>query len=50
MAEVLHLLKDRDFQKKLLPVRDKNLKIFSTVERIKYIEYWKMQVQERDAL
>lgn len=50
MTEVLHLLKDRDFQKKLLPVRDKNLKIFSTVERIKYIEYWKMQVQEREAL
>ncbi|WGQ13787.1 TIR domain-containing protein [Sphingobacterium faecium] len=50
MTEVLHLLKDRDFQKKLLPVRDTNLKIFSTVERIKYIEYWKLQVQEREAL
>ncbi len=50
MTEVLHLLKDRDFQKKLLPVRDKNLKIFSAVERIKYIEYWRVQVQEREEL
>lgn len=50
MTEVLHVLKDHDFQEKVLPVRHKDLKIFSPSERMKYIDYWKIQVEEREAM
>ena len=48
MTEVLHLLKDRDFDRKVLPIRQETLKIFSAEERLKYIEYWRDQVYQRE--
>ncbi|MBV8328285.1 TIR domain-containing protein [Chryseobacterium sp.] len=50
MTEVLHLLKEKDFHKKVLPIRDKDLKIFRTAERIHYIQYWQEQVQELEEM
>lgn len=50
MTEVLHLLKDRDFDRKVLPIRQETLKIFSAEERLKYIEYWRDQVYQREQL
>lgn len=50
MTEVIHLLKDQDFHKKVLPVRDEDLKIFKTAERIVYIQYWQEQVKELEEM
>lgn len=50
MTEILHLLKDIDFHKKVLPIRDSNLKIFNTSDRLNYIRYWNIQVKEREEM
>ncbi len=50
MTEVLHLLKDADFHKKVLPIRDSNLKIFKTSDRLKYLHYWNSQVREKEEM
>jgi len=40
MFEMLELLKEKDYQKKVLPVLIDGTKIFKPLERIEYIKYW----------
>ncbi|QJB29897.1 TIR domain-containing protein [Chitinophaga oryzae] len=46
MTEVLHILKDRDCQKKILPIRHENAKFFKTSDRLAYVSYWNSQVKD----
>ncbi|MCQ6960107.1 TIR domain-containing protein [Mucilaginibacter aquariorum] len=50
MIEVLHVLKDRNSKNKILPIRHEDVKIFKTADRIKYVEFWKTQVKEREKM
>lgn len=45
MKEVLHLLKDRNYEDKILPVIVKGTSIYSTVDRLMYTKHW-LQEQE----
>ena len=40
MYEMLELLKEQDYQKKILPVLIDGTKIFTPKEKIEYIKYW----------
>jgi Tfp pilus assembly protein PilF len=40
MKEVLHLLKDRNYENKLLPVVNGNLNIYCSEDRLTYSKYW----------
>ncbi len=40
MKEVLHLLKDRNYEDKILPVLVSGTKIYSPQDRIEYTKYW----------
>lgn len=46
MTEVLHVLKDRDCQHKILPVRHKNASFFKIADRLSYVSYWDSQVND----
>lgn len=48
MMEVLHVLKERNSQQKILPIRHEDVRIFKTADRIKYVEFWQTQVRERE--
>lgn len=50
MTEVIHVLNDRDSAKKILPIRHEDVKIFKSADRIKYVEYWRSQVEDRESL
>lgn len=50
MTEVVHLIRDRDFHRKVLPIRDSDLKIFNPLERLEYINFWDSQVKDREEL
>ncbi len=50
MTEVMHVLKDRNYHDKILPIRHENVKIFKPADRLRYIEYWQNQVQEREIM
>lgn len=50
MTEVLHILNDRNNLSKILPIRQADVEIFKSRDRIKYVEYWKQQVDERQKL
>ncbi|MNK11798.1 Divergent AAA domain protein [compost metagenome] len=50
MTEVLHVLNDRNRNDKILPIRHEDVKIFKTVDRMKYVEYWKLQVDELQSI
>ncbi|MGN7863537.1 TIR domain-containing protein [Chryseobacterium sp. 22458] len=50
MTEVLHILNERESYSKILPIRHENVKIFNGNDRIKYIHFWKTQVEESTAL
>ena len=47
MREVLHLLKDRNYEEKILPVIVKGTKIYSASDRLSYTKYW---IEEKDSL
>jgi Tfp pilus assembly protein PilF len=44
MTEVLHLLREREFEKKLLPVIVGDARLYTTKERLEYTRYWKDQM------
>lgn len=46
MTEILHLVKDRNFVEKILPIRKENVKIFKPLDRIRYTDYWRQIVDE----
>lgn len=46
MTEVMHVLKDRDSQKKILPIRHENAKFFQIKDRVAYANYWNSHVKE----
>ncbi|EKO3785681.1 TIR domain-containing protein [Vibrio harveyi] len=46
MKEVLHLLKDRDYEDKILPVLVSGTKIYSPQDRIEYTKYWFEQKEQ----
>lgn len=50
MTEVLHILKERNSFSKILPIRQEEVKIFKSEDRIKYIQYWRKQVDEKENL
>jgi hypothetical protein len=50
MAEVLHILKDRDCIKKILPIRHKNVAFFKTSDRLAYVTYWMDKIKATEAL
>jgi hypothetical protein len=50
MIEVLHVLKDRNCHDKILPIRHGDVKIFKPFDRLKYIDFWKSQVEEREKM
>ncbi|PAW92094.1 hypothetical protein CKK33_00725 [Mucilaginibacter sp. MD40] len=50
MMEVLHVLKERNSQQKILPIRHEDVRIFKTADRIKYVEFWQTQVRERERI
>lgn len=50
MTEIMHLLNDRHSLSKLLPIRQEDVKIFKSQDRIKYVKFWKQQVEEKEAL
>jgi len=50
MTEIMHVLKDRNSAEKILPIRHEYVKIFKPADRIKYVNYWKLQVEEREHL
>ncbi|MCF0055344.1 TIR domain-containing protein [Dyadobacter sp. CY356] len=50
MTEVLHVLNDRDSSKKILPIRHKDVKIFKPADRIRYVEFWRSQIEEREGM
>lgn len=46
MNEVLHILKDRNYEDKILPIILKGTSIYSTADRLAYTKYW-LQEQEK---
>lgn len=50
MTEVLHILNERESYSRILPIRHENVKIFNSTERMKYIQFWKTQVEESTAV
>jgi tetratricopeptide (TPR) repeat protein len=46
MAEVLHILRERDFQKKLLPVILPSATIYDTKSRLKYTTFWRERKED----
>lgn len=46
MFEMLELLKEKDYQKKALPVLIDGTKIFKPLEKIEYIKYWTEKFSE----
>jgi hypothetical protein len=50
MTEVLHILKEKDCIKKILPIRHANVKFFKTHDRLAYVTYWTKQVEETEEL
>lgn len=48
MYEISNLLKEKKFNKKVLPVIIKGTNIYSTIDRINYVRYWKEKKQELD--
>ncbi|MDP2746695.1 TIR domain-containing protein [Pseudomonas sp.] len=46
MREVLHLLKDRDYENKILPVIVRGTSIYSVADRLAYTRHW-LQEQEK---
>ncbi len=49
MYEMLELLKEKDYQKKILPVLIDGTKIFKPNEKIEYIKYWSEKYIELEA-
>lgn len=47
MKEVLHILKDKNFEDKILPVIVDGTKIYSTEDRLEYTKYW---LKEKEAI
>lgn len=47
MKEVLHILKDKNFESKILPVIVDGTKIYSTEDRLEYTRYW---LNEKEAI
>ncbi|WP_461535180.1 toll/interleukin-1 receptor domain-containing protein [Spongorhabdus nitratireducens] len=47
MKEVLHILKDTDFNSKILPVIVDGTKIYSIEDRLEYTKYW---IKEKDSI
>lgn len=47
MKEVLHILKDKNFESKILPVIVDGTKIYSTEDRLEYTKYW---LKEKEAI
>ncbi|KZN69456.1 toll/interleukin-1 receptor domain-containing protein [Pseudoalteromonas luteoviolacea] len=47
MKEVLHLLEERNYEEKVLPIMVKGTQIYTTQERLKYTTHW---VEERENL
>jgi Tfp pilus assembly protein PilF len=43
MTEVLHLLREREFEEKLLPVIVGDARIYSTLDRLEYTAYWQSE-------
>jgi len=43
MNEVLHLLKERDYEEKLLPVKIGKLNFYDPLSRLEYTKYWKFE-------
>ena len=50
MKEVLHVLKDKNYEDKILPIIVDNPSLYSTQGRIKYSEYWQDEKNEIDKL
>jgi hypothetical protein len=50
MTEVLHVLDDRNSNDKILPIRHEDVKIFKPIDRMKYVEFWKEQVEDREKM
>ena len=50
MIEVLHVLKERNSHDKILPIRHEDVKIFKPSDRIKYVEFWRLLVEEREIM
>lgn len=50
MTEVLHILNERESYSRILPIRHENVKIFNSSDRMKYIHFWKTQVEESTAV
>ena len=46
MYEVLEILKDKDFKKKILPVVVDGTKIYKAKDRLTFIKYWSEQYEE----
>lgn len=49
MTEVLHLLKERDYAKKILPVIVGTVMIYNPLTRLEYTKYWKDEKDKLDA-
>lgn len=50
MKEVLHVLKDKNYEDKILPIIIDNPSIYSTQGRIKYSQYWQEEKNEINTL
>jgi len=50
MKEVLHVLKDKNYEEKILPIIVDNPSFYSTPGRIKYSQYWQDEKNEVDKL
>ncbi|MGF6924643.1 hypothetical protein QFZ48_000143 [Chitinophaga sp. W2I13] len=46
MTEVLHVMRDRDCLKKIIPVLDDNAKIFTPTDRLAYVIYWNQYLKK----
>jgi Tfp pilus assembly protein PilF len=50
MKEVLHVLKDKNYEEKILPIIIDSPSIYSTQGRIKYTQYWQKEKNEINEL
>ncbi len=50
MREIMHLDKEENMWDKVLPIFTKDVKLYSPLERIKYISYWEQQTNGLETL
>lgn len=50
MKEVLHILKERDYKDKILPIVVDKISIYTSTGRLEYTSYWQNEKQKLEAL